>query len=315
VELRELRYFRTIAEVKSFSKAALKLRAAQPALSRQIRKLESTLGVALFDRHSRGVVLTEAGEFLFARTANLFSDLSSIENEIGAYTDAKTSQITLGVPPATGRLLIPQLLQATRGDPPKIALKIMEGFSGVLHDWLSTGQVDIAFMHNPSLAPNLTFVPMLVERIYLVEPPGAPLRHNLTLAEALQQPLFLPSQTNSLRQLVDRLAARDRLKLHILQEIDGLTVTKTLVQHGMGCTIYAYSAVQKEVSAGELSASPIVTRGAAWSLGAALRADRNSGKLAEFVSLIGRQVAGLVDQGVWLGKLHRFEQANRRKKR
>ncbi|MEP9378680.1 LysR family transcriptional regulator [Aquabacter sp. CN5-332] len=306
MEVRDLRYFRTVAEARSFSKAALKLRVAQPALSRQIRRLETTLGAPLFERHSRGVVLTGAGQLLFERTTNLFDDLARIERDVANFAGAKTSRITLGVPPATARLVVPPLLKAVQAEAPHITLKIMEGFSGVLHDWLSTGQVDIAFMHNPSLAPNLTFVPMLVEHIYLVEPPGSPPRTELTLAEALAHPLFLPSPTNSLRQLVDRLAAREKLKVEIAQEIDGLTVTKALVQAGMGRTLYAYSAVQKEVSAGELTAWPIVTPGAVWSLGAALRVDQNSGALAEFVALLAREVATLVEEGVWLGKLHRI---------
>nr|WP_246441872.1 LysR family transcriptional regulator [Xanthobacter tagetidis] len=306
-----MRYFRTVAEARSFSKAALKLRVAQPALSRQIRRLESSLGMPLFARHSRGVVLTGAGEFLFERTTTLFDDLARIQRDIASYAGAKSRSVTLGVPPATARLLVPPLLRAVAEETPNLTLRIMEGFSGVLHEWLSTGQVDIAFMHNPSLAPNLTFVPMLVERIYLVEPPGTPPRENLTLAEALSRPLYLPSQTNSLRQLVDKLTARDKLKLDILQEIDGLTVTKALVQEGMGATLYAYSAVQKEVSAGELTASPIVTAGAVWSLGAALKTDQNAGQLADFVALLGRQVAALVDQGVWRGKLHRLPRVSK----
>jgi DNA-binding transcriptional LysR family regulator len=95
VDLKDLKYFRAIAECGTFSKAAAHLRVAQPALSRKIQKLENDLGVQLLQRTARGVTATEAGRVLLGRTQELEQALEDIRREVTVSRSARPARCAL----------------------------------------------------------------------------------------------------------------------------------------------------------------------------------------------------------------------------
>src|SRR5215210_1655307 len=99
MELRALRYFQFVAKLRSFSKAAVHLRVAQPAVSRQIQKLENELGVPLFTRKGRGIELTGAGSVLLQRARSLLGQVGQIVDEVRTNSGATSGTITVGAPP------------------------------------------------------------------------------------------------------------------------------------------------------------------------------------------------------------------------
>src|SRR5262245_24461103 len=100
MDLKEMRYFSYVARAGSFSRAASELRIAQPALSRQIRKLEDRLGVKLLVRHGRGVRLTSAGAVLLEGTETISDFLARLGERVLAGGDVAVGHVSLGVPPA-----------------------------------------------------------------------------------------------------------------------------------------------------------------------------------------------------------------------
>ncbi|HEX3709377.1 MAG TPA: LysR family transcriptional regulator [Pseudolabrys sp.] len=114
MDIKELRYFMYVARAGSVSRAAEELRLAQPALSRQIRKLEQSLGVTLFARHGRGVRLSAAGSLLLERAETITRLVQETSEEIKDRRAPPGGRITVGAPPAAGRLLIPPSPSASR---------------------------------------------------------------------------------------------------------------------------------------------------------------------------------------------------------
>ena len=168
VNLKQLEYFVAVAELGSFSKAAVILNIAQPALSRQVRLLETDLHVTLLMRNGRGVVLTEAGKRLFDHSVGILQLMSRVREDIEASRDEPAGRIVVGLPPSMGRLLTLPLVEGFRRALPKARLAIVEGLTTHLAEWISTGRVDIGLLHNPEPQPVLEVTPVLEEPLGLV---------------------------------------------------------------------------------------------------------------------------------------------------
>lgn len=305
MEFRELRYFKAIAELSSFSKAAAQLRIAQPALSRQVHKLEAELGVKLFLRHGRGVTLTAAGEMLLEKAGTILRDMRQARDDVSSCATAASGTLTVAVPPAAGRVLLPPVLLRYRQACPNVTVRVTEGFSGDINEWLVTSRSDVALMHNPAASADLVQIPLLDEEMYLVSPPGTPLRDGVGVAELAELPLLLPSAPNSLRQLVAGALGAQGKVLPPIMEVEGLAIIKALVAHGIGHTVLTYSAVAEEVAHGTLRATRLTRPGISWSLCIAMRKELRQNKAAQALARTMREeVEKLVGAGQWRGKVH-----------
>lgn len=304
IDLRELRYFVTVAELKSFTKAATIMHIAQPALSRQVLKLERQLGVELFTRHARGVELTEPGGLLLQRTYSIFRQLKATRDDVVAHAESPCGVIALGTPPAAGEFLAPSLAARTRSTYPKITLKIVEGFSGFIHERLTNHLLDLAILHNPTPHRDLQIEPLLVEQMYLIGAADKAMKV-CPLPELGQLPLILPGRPHSLRLLLEKAAAEQNMKLTIAFEVDGLGILKKMVEHNLGYTVLTFGSVYNEVANGTLSATPIGGPDVSWTLSMATRVDQSRSRTMIVIQKLVREVVrDLVDRGVWRGDPH-----------
>ena len=171
MELRELRNFMRVARAGSVSRAAQELRLAQPALSRQIKKLEHELGVSLFSRHGRGVRLSAAGALLLERAEAISHLVHETSEEIRGDRSPMRGRVTLGVPPAAGRILVPTFVERFQKAWPQTTLHVREGVASSLQEWLLEKRLDFAVMHNPPHLESLEIAPLLAERMMVVGPP------------------------------------------------------------------------------------------------------------------------------------------------
>src|SRR6201993_3146737 len=130
MELRELRYFRTVVESGSFSKAAVKLMVAQPSLSRQIQALEHELGMPLLRRNARGVSPTEAGKVLLERTLRLEENMDGIQRTFATLAKRVTGILRVAVQAPVSFVLLPELVRSYRARYPDARLELVEGFRG-----------------------------------------------------------------------------------------------------------------------------------------------------------------------------------------
>jgi len=262
MELRELRHFLRVARAGSVSRAAAELRLAQPALSRQIRKLEHELGVSLFARHGRGVRLSTAGSLLLERAESIIHLVHQASEEIRDDRSPARGRITLGVPAAAGRLLIPPFVERFRKAWPQTTLHLREGVTSSLQEWLVDKRIDIAILHNPPHLEALTIRPILTERMLVIGPPKHRIEdvkhpNSFRIRDLGDLPLILPNMAHNNRRLVEHAALEHGVRLRIKIEADSVAFAKAMVEAGLGYTILTYAAVQDELERGKLTAFAI----------------------------------------------------------
>ncbi len=307
LDIRQLRYFSRVAELKSFSAAAAQLRIAQPALSRCVKQLEDDLGVQLLERHGRGCTPTAAGEKLYHHAQRLLRDVRRVEEEVVASSGTPYGHLYLAMPPATGQILAPSVIERYRALYPRVTVHVLEGFSGYIHEWLNAGRIDVAVLHNPTRSRNLLVKRMLTEEMFVIAPgPNAaktlPTKDAYDVGDLAEIPLILPSKPHSLRMLIELAVAKEDRSLEPSIEVDGLPIIKAMVERGLGFTTLTQPAVTREVANGTLKAIPIRSPGIRWDLDIACRRDRRPSDAAmELMRVIEEEVQTLVETGVWIG--------------
>jgi LysR family transcriptional regulator, nitrogen assimilation regulatory protein len=156
-----LRTFVSAAELGSLSRAATSLGMAQSALSRQITALEAELGGRLFLRTGRGMQLTELGLSMAPRARALLSDAEVMAQEAQSLSSTPRGQVNVGIIPYLAHPLTSQLYSAVHQQFPGIRLRLYEGYSGEIEDWLSAGKIDMGLSNRYRTAthsPAQTFI-------------------------------------------------------------------------------------------------------------------------------------------------------------
>ena len=245
MNLKQLEYFVRVAELGSFSKAALIVNIAQPALSRQVRLLETDLHVTLLTRNGRGVVLTEPGQRLFDHSVGILQLVSRATDDIEAARDIPAGRIVIGLPPSMGRRLTLPLVESFRRTLPNARLAIVEGLSTHLTEWIATGRVDLGLILNPEPNPAIEVTPVFDEPLGLVGPARKPAKKvvPVTLAEVVGFPLILPERTHALRKLLEAQAAMAGLKLSVSLEVSSVQSILDLVLAGYGYAVLSRTAL------------------------------------------------------------------------
>src|SRR5271156_6332289 len=214
MDLKQLEYFRHVAELGSFSRAATYLSVVQPALSRQVRQLEVELGQNLFERNGRGVVLTDAGTRLLEHTRGILTQIGRARQELEDQRKGDTGHFTLGLPPSLGSSVTVPLVKAFARQLPNAQLATVEGLSAYILEWLNLGRVDCALVYNATASPSMDLQPLLDEQLFFIAP--LPLRaerkktRSMPLAELGNYALIIPSRPHAMRMSVENaLAAVD----------------------------------------------------------------------------------------------------------
>jgi len=262
INLKHLQSFVRVAELGSFSKAARVLDIAQPALSRQVRQLETDLRETLLLRNGRGVSLTDAGRRLFDHGVQILQRVSQAREDLGAERGAEVGHVTIGLPPSIGRRLTLPLIEGFRQHLPRARLTIVEGLSANIAEWIASGRADLGLLYNPDAQPELELTPLLRERLCLVEPAAARSRRAvpkpLPLRELGSYPLILPERHQSIRRLLQTQATLAAVKLNIAWEVSSIPAIIDLVCARVGYAVLNASAVAASGRGTELAVRPIV---------------------------------------------------------
>lgn len=260
MEIRQLRYFMTVAELKSFSRASSVAHIAQPALSRQIRKLEAELGVPLFDRDGRGVTLNPAGQEFYSRISTLMQDLYQIKADVQASRKVPLGEVTLAVPQQLGSRFIANVVTKFKARYPRANLKVVDGWSSQICEWLEFGRVDVGIVCDPKERGELRSQQVFLEELYLVGAVGDALvsQKDCPFDHVAGLPLIMPDRPSRLRDRVEAEALKRDLNITVEVELDSIGAIKELVRSGHGYSIMSLTAVSQEIERGELAAARIV---------------------------------------------------------
>ncbi|MDJ0629860.1 MAG: LysR substrate-binding domain-containing protein [Rhodobacter sp.] len=164
--MKQLTYFVALAETRSFGAAAARVNISQPALSLQIKELETGLGVTLAERLPREIRLTRAGQTLLDRAQKLLSDMRDLEHAV-RMQQGLAGRLTLGVIPSIAPYLLPLALTRLRAHDITLDIRVREAQTAQLIDGLLDGQLDAAVISLPVTQPGLVAEPLFEDRFVL----------------------------------------------------------------------------------------------------------------------------------------------------
>jgi LysR family transcriptional regulator, nitrogen assimilation regulatory protein len=266
MDLRQLRYFLQAAKTQNLTQASGRVWISQSAISRQIKLLESELGVTLFERQARGVKLTDAGKALVRRAELLVRDADELKRSITEANDSPSGLLKIGAPTMLHSLFLAQFLMEYHKQYPNVLLVHSHGTSKGTLEAVANGDLDIAIMSSQDSFEPFAIQPLLSEALFLAGPRAARLQIDKPagLKRIVEQPLILPSYPNSLRVMIDRELAKIHLQTQPIIEADTAVMTLDLVNRGVGYTVLPFSGVCNALRDRRISACPIRTLRIEW---------------------------------------------------
>ena len=251
MDLATLNAFIAIAELGSFSEAAIRLHLTQPAVSKRIASLEQQLRVRLFDRLGREVSLTEAGRALLPRAYQILNVLEDTRRALTNLNGEITGRLTLATSHHIGLHRLPPLLRAFTRAHPQVALDIQFLDSEVAYDEVLHGRAELAVI---TLAPDtrdpVRAVPVWNDPLDFVTAPEHPLAQStgVTLADVALHPAVFPGGNTFTHHIVQRLFEAEDLTPNIAMSTNYLETIKMMVSIGLAWSVLPRTMLDEQVS-------------------------------------------------------------------
>lgn len=248
MEVRQLRYFEAVARHGGFTRAAEHLYVAQSAVSAQIRALESELGVALFNRTTRRVALTHAGELLLDRARRALAELDGARTDLVELAAVVRGRVTICATAIMGDYDLPRALAGFHDRYPGVAVTLRSGLIAGLLDMLDAGDADLAVGPVHDDLPSRFSAQLLAEEQLVVALPAG---HRLAsaagvgLADLRAETFVCLSASSGLRHILDEAAAAAGFVPRVQFETHSAAGIRDLVAAGLGVALLARSAVDR----------------------------------------------------------------------
>ena len=257
MDVRQIRYFTHVANLRSFSKAAQCLNVAQPALSRQIQSLEQELQTQLLFRTTRGVEPTEAGLVFLRLGEKILLSVEELREAVVNASEHPAGDVSLGLPPSLSAVFAPCLMEEAGRLYPDVRFRIIEGLSVFLEEWLALGRIDLAVLTKLGEMGSLTRVNLATEEMVLVAPAGLlnPGQQSIPLRDVARLQLTI---TRGFRNVIDYGIRDLGIALTYATEYDSIPIIKGLLAKGECVTILPWGLVQQELFARQFAVLSIV---------------------------------------------------------
>lgn len=300
MDIRQLKYFVGVVEAGSFTKAASLLHVAQSALSLHVRQLEEGFGTQLLVRDRTGISVTASGTKLLERARTILREIRLTEMELTNTVASPSGEVTIGIPSGAARVLSGPLLESVRNELPRISLKMIEGMTGPLEEWMAAGRFNLAVLYRTAESAGRMTV-LAREEFYLVVPPGEPpFEDEIPLADLHAFPLAVPMRNNNVRRSVADVVAQHGCVLDVRFEVDSLSTIINMVMEGKAYSILAPSAIQREASQGQVRTvkiiDPVITRSVVLAVNPK---DEQSPAVSAVRKLIPNVTRTLIESGQW----------------
>ncbi|WP_322014710.1 LysR substrate-binding domain-containing protein [Paraburkholderia sp. J12] len=248
MDLRQLRYFVKVVEFGNVTRASEVLHVAQPAVSQQIRNLESELGMQLLERSTQGVAPTAAGQTLHRHALDLLRQADRTRDLLLQDAEMPQGKVSVGLPSSTSRVLAIPLARTIRDRYPGIVLELIEVPTADLAELIGSGRVDLAVVADAVQTRGVHAAPLLSEELYLIawpefEWPEEP----VSLAALARMPMILPSAPNTIRSRVEWALREAGLSCEILFEASSTALLFAAVLARLGVTILPWTAAHVEL--------------------------------------------------------------------
>ena len=292
MEIRQLRAFLAIAETSTFTAGAVRVHITQAAISMQIRQLEQDVGVPLFIRTPRRVVLTEAGEKLIGRARRILREHDAARAELADLAGAERGRLRLGsASAAVSGDQLPQILNELREHHPHVELSLDSGTSDELVKQILAGALDLAFVSLPVEARAIETELLISDQLVAIASP----RHRLAQQRVVSaftlagEKLILGERGGNTRRLLDRFFTEAGLHPTVAMELNRMAAIKRMVEQDLGIGIIPFRAARAEVAEGRLVQWWIEGARINWELGLARLSGGYDSPIAQTFARLCRQ--------------------------
>ncbi len=247
--IKQIRYICAVAEYKHFSKAAEACFVTQSTLSAAIQDLESQLGVIIFERSKKSVLITPSGEKLLDQARKILGEIEDFVSLAKMSQDVLTGDIRLGVIPTIGPFILPGLLKELRESYPKLGLYLKEDLSAKLYRHLQQGELDLIILAFPYSLPEMDTVSLFKDEFLLCLPAGHQLEKSKQVKQSqLQgQSLLLLEEGHCLRDHALEACKLEKADTNLVYQGTSLHTLVHMVANGLGVTLLPQIAVAADV--------------------------------------------------------------------
>ncbi len=254
MNFQQLRTFRVVAQQRSYSRAAQLLYLSQPGVSLQVRALEESVGMPLFERTGRHLRLTEAGEALLEYADRILALVDESQHVLDELNGGERGSVRLAASTTAGIYIVPRALGGFHQQYPAVRLTLDVVNRFTVADRLLHDEVDVAVMGLIDDAHDLEVEPFLPNELVVIASPRNPLaqRKRIPIEELSEQIMLLREQGSGTRTDIERMFAERQLPLRIGMELRSSGSIKQAVSVDLGIAIMPMHAIELELLAKRL---------------------------------------------------------------
>jgi len=240
VDVRQLKYFLEVAGQRNFTRAAERLRIAQPAVSMAIRKLEQELDLVLFNRQDKKVSLTAEGEIFLPHARRIVDDLEAAEREMGELRGLTKGEVRIGIPPMISAYFFPDIIRDFKRSYPELSLSVLGEGAGRIQKMIAQGELDMGVVAGGNFPESLEVRHFLREEIVISVPLDHPFaaRPSVSFAEFIREPLVFYKEGYYIREFFLEALSKSGDVPNIVFETNLFSLVKSLVRNGTGISIF-----------------------------------------------------------------------------
>ncbi|OAS89252.1 MULTISPECIES: LysR family transcriptional regulator [Metabacillus] len=297
MELKDLRYFTEVANYGSFTKAAANTYISQPTLSKSIKKLESELKVELFERSTRKLMLTDAGEIVYKQAIKILGATDELSTLLDDLMNLPTGDIKIGIPPLIGTLFFPTIAKNFGILYPEVSLELIELGAKRIEHLVDQGEVDIGIIVLPSDKTKFNTLPFIKEQfmLYTYKEHILAEKKAVELLQLAEENFILFNREFALHELIINHCQKAGFYPNIVYESSQWDLITELVRSELGITLLPKSIFakmdQNAIKMIPLSSPPM------WELGIITKKDRyQSFAVRSLLQFITEEFSGTKEQ-------------------
>jgi DNA-binding transcriptional LysR family regulator len=246
MELIQLKYFVTIAQTVSFTRAAEVLHVSQPALSYQMRRFEGELGTRLFERKGRSIALSPDGELFLPLAQDVLLRADEAVRVLKANLGVEAAEVRMGCNPSVSTYVVPGLLSEFHRNYPRVRVELVEGGDSDLLQMVQKGSIDFAVAIPPGAPRTMSVTLLGTEDLHIVTSLTHRLaeRESVGLSELEEEDWVFPADSYSLSILVRDACRRSGFEARAAYQADTIEAVKNFVRQGLGISALPNIALQ-----------------------------------------------------------------------
>ena len=259
MNLYHLKTFYFTAKYKSLTKAAEFLCITQPAVTKQIKQLQSHYNLKFLDIIGKKVILTDAGLNLYTIAERIFDMESQAEEAIKDFQEYNKGKISILASESFGSYHIPYIIRDFKQTRPEISISIQTATNKDIIESISELKEDIGFISAPVQNPKISVHEILEDEIVLVASPNCKFSstQELNLQDLEGREIIMHEQGSVIRKVVDAFLKKNKIDMCMKYESSNSEAIKKLVENNLGMAFLTKSIVHKEIKSGELIAIPV----------------------------------------------------------